>query len=68
MLNEVVKIMIIDDHPAMGYGTKIMLEKNDYIDIEVLGIADSGKKGLDLIEMNQPDVVYIRHEFTRFIR
>lgn len=50
-------VLIIDDHPAMAYGTKMLLE--DMPGIRVCGIAGSGERGLELAALEQPDIVFL---------
>jgi DNA-binding NarL/FixJ family response regulator len=52
---EKIKIAIIDDQTLMRDGLKTILDLEE--DMEVVGTAENGKKGLDLIKVLQPDVV-----------
>lgn len=52
-----VQILIVDDHPAMAYGTKMILEAMP--DVQVCGIAGTGEKGLALASAEHPDIVFL---------
>jgi DNA-binding NarL/FixJ family response regulator len=52
---EKIKIAIIDDQTLMRDGLKTILDLEE--DMEVVGTAENGKKGLELIKLLQPDVV-----------
>lgn len=57
MRRELVKVLIVEDHPAMGYGTKTILEQMP--NIEVVGIAESGIKGVDMVAQYQPEIIFL---------
>jgi DNA-binding NarL/FixJ family response regulator len=52
---EIVKIIIVDDHPTIREGLKAILssEKN----IEIIGEASSGEEAVELVREKQPDIV-----------
>ena len=52
---EVIKVMIVDDHPFMRYGIKSMLMTID--GIQVVAEAESGPVALARCEEFQPDVI-----------
>lgn len=52
-----IKIVIIEDHPAMSAGIKLILEQD--IAIQVLGIAKNGQDGMELIHQLSPTVVLL---------
>lgn len=52
---EKIKIAIIDDQTLMRDGLKTILDLEE--DMEVVGTAENGKKGLELLKTMQPDVV-----------
>ncbi|WNF38345.1 response regulator transcription factor [Bacillaceae bacterium IKA-2] len=52
-----VKVLLVEDHPAMGYGTKTILEQMP--NIEVVGIAESGEKGIEMVEQYQPEIIFL---------
>lgn len=54
---EVIHVLLIEDHPAMGYGTKMLLEQNP--NIQVIGIAETGAKGLSMVEQYKPAIVFL---------
>lgn len=50
-----IKIVIIDDQTLMRDGLKTILDLED--DMEVIGTAENGKKGLELVKKLRPQVV-----------
>ncbi len=56
-MNPEIKVLIIDDHPAMAFGIQYLLEQNTHI--EVLGIAASGKDGIEMVQKLLPSVVIL---------
>jgi DNA-binding NarL/FixJ family response regulator len=52
---EKIKIAIIDDQTLMRDGLKTILDLED--DMEVVGTAENGKKGLEIVKTLKPDVV-----------
>ena len=50
-----IKVFLIDDHALVRTGIKVILEKEDGID--VVGEADNGEDALPLVRKLQPDVV-----------
>jgi DNA-binding NarL/FixJ family response regulator len=52
---EKIKIIIIDDQTLMRDGLKTILDLED--DMEVIGTAENGRKGLELVEKLKPSVV-----------
>jgi DNA-binding NarL/FixJ family response regulator len=53
----VIRVLIVDDHPAVRRGLRTFLELTD--DIEVTGEAADGVTALDLIAQTAPDVVLL---------
>jgi DNA-binding NarL/FixJ family response regulator len=51
------KIAIIDDHPM--FTTLLGELLKDKLDIEVVGVASSGKEGLEMCTLTKPDLVLI---------
>jgi DNA-binding NarL/FixJ family response regulator len=49
-------VAIVEDHPAIGEGIKILLERNDF---EVVGVAGSAADGYDLIGTARPDAALV---------
>ncbi|ERI93610.1 response regulator receiver domain protein [Clostridiales bacterium oral taxon 876 str. F0540] len=49
-----IRIVIIDDQTLMRDGLKTILDLED--DMEVIGTAENGKKGLEIVESLKPDV------------
>jgi DNA-binding NarL/FixJ family response regulator len=50
-----IKIIIIDDQTLMRDGLKTILDLED--DMEVIGTAENGRKGLELVQKLKPNVV-----------
>jgi NarL family two-component system response regulator LiaR len=55
MSEEIIKVMIVDDHLLVRDGINLLLSTFD--DIQVIGVVDSGKKALELCAQLQPDVI-----------
>lgn len=56
-MNDIIRIMIIDDHPLFRKGVSQII--SDDPNFEVIGEAASGQEGLDLAEELQPDLVLL---------
>lgn len=56
-MNDIIRIMIIDDHPLFRKGVSQII--SDDPNFEVVGEAASGQEGLDLAEELQPDLVLL---------
>lgn len=54
---EKISIVVVDDHPVILHGVKSILEKCG--DMAVIGEADDGRSGLDLIASMRPDVAIL---------
>ncbi|WP_025027833.1 response regulator transcription factor [Caldalkalibacillus mannanilyticus] len=54
---EWVKVLIVEDHPATGYGTKMILEQIQYI--KIVGIAESSAKGVEMVDEYQPKLIFL---------
>jgi len=50
-----VRILLIDDHPVVRRGLRAVLEAES--DLEVVGEADGGMRGISLAHKLRPDVV-----------
>lgn len=50
-----IRVLIVDDHPALRAGLEAMLSVAE--DLEVVGSAAGGRKGVELAETAAPDVV-----------
>mgnify|MGYP002625799693 CR=1 FL=1 len=55
-----IRVLLVDDHPVVRSGIRMLLERAD--DIQIIGEADRGQQGLDLIASLQPDVVLLDME------
>ncbi len=55
-----IRVILIDDHPVVRSGIRMLLEQAS--EIQIVGEADRGRKGIDLIEGLQPDVVLLDME------
>ncbi|MVP00901.1 response regulator [Paenibacillus lutrae] len=56
-MNNIQQILIVDDHPAMAYGTKFILEQEK--DIQVVGVANSGESGIEMMMKLKPSVIFL---------
>jgi DNA-binding NarL/FixJ family response regulator len=52
-----IKIVIADDHAVVREGTRVLLEKEE--DMEVVGEAGDGEEAIRVIEEKQPDVAIL---------
>jgi two-component system competent response regulator ComA len=59
-MNAMIKVIIVDDHPLMAEATKHLLEQIE--GIQVIDIASSGKKGMELIGLHHPDMVFLDYQ------
>jgi two-component system, NarL family, response regulator LiaR len=50
-----VRILLVDDHPIVRSGLRVVLETEP--DLEVVGEADAGERGVNLARRLRPDVV-----------
>ncbi len=57
MNNEMIRILVVDDHPVLLSGLSLLL--NAEADMEVAGTADSGPKALAKAKALQPDIVLL---------
>jgi len=55
MLNNKVKVLIVEDHKLMRVGLKSLFE--DYPEIDIVAEAESGKEALEKVRAYKPDVV-----------
>ena len=55
MSEEIIKVMIVDDHMLVRDGINLLLSTFD--DIQVISVAESGDKALRLCKQEQPDVI-----------
>ncbi|NJD57792.1 MAG: DNA-binding response regulator [Anaerolineales bacterium] len=53
--NEIIKVLIVDDHQVVRQGLRTFLEL--HADISVIGEAEDGLRALEMIELHHPDVV-----------
>ena len=52
-----IRIVLVDDHTLVRTGLRMILEKQP--DIEIVGEADDGERGLMLIKRLQPDIALV---------
>ncbi len=52
-----VRVLIVDDHPALAYGLRDLFTRYD--EVQVVAIASSGAEAIDLLESSQPDLVLL---------
>lgn len=55
MVNELVKVLIVEDHKLMRVGLKSLFE--DYPEITVIAEAQNGKEAIEKVRAYKPDVV-----------
>ena len=55
-----VRVVVVDDHPFFRDGVMRGLSQSD--DIQVVGEADDGRAGLELIAREQPDVALVDYQ------
>jgi len=55
MVNDVIRLLVVDDHPIVLRGTQALLAEIE--DIEVVGLADNGKIAVELSRSLNPDVI-----------
>jgi NarL family two-component system response regulator LiaR len=54
-MSEIIRVMVVDDHPVVRRGMKSLLEEED--DIELVGEAVNGKDAIEKVEILKPDVI-----------
>lgn len=59
-MNEIVKTLVVDDHPLFARATKALLEQLDRI--EVIGVVGNAKQCLEHIERQQPGLVFLDYQ------
>jgi len=52
-----IRIALVDDHALMRTGLRMILEKQP--DMEIVGEADDGERGLTSIKQTQPDIALV---------
>lgn len=57
---EAIRVLLIDDHPVVRSGIRMLLEQAP--EIQIIGEADRGGKGIEMIERLQPQVVLLDME------
>lgn len=55
--DQAVKAVLIEDHPIVRDGIRALLQIRG--DLEIVGEADDGITGLDLVRSKQPDLVFV---------
>lgn len=56
-MEDIWKVIIIDNHPALMLGTKMILEETSHL--SVIGTASSVKDGVDLVASVQPNLILL---------
>src|SRR5574342_1189532 len=54
-MSELIRVMVVDDHPVVRQGIKSLLSEEE--DIQVVGEAVNGKDALEKVESLTPDVI-----------
>ncbi|NOU99561.1 response regulator transcription factor [Paenibacillus planticolens] len=57
---EIVKTLVVDDHPLFARATKALLEQIERV--EVVGIANDAKQCLEQVEMYQPELIFLDYQ------
>lgn len=57
MVNEKIRVVIVDDHPGVRAGIKKLLRRAD--DIAVVGEGDDGMKAIELARSKKPDILLL---------
>lgn len=60
MSNTSIRVILVDDHPALRVGLRIMLEQAP--DVQVIAEAGSGQEALALIQTLRPDVAVLDYQ------
>ncbi len=53
----IIRVLIIDDHPAMAIGVTNLLQKDS--SIQIVGIAENSAEGFKLIKQLQPSIILL---------
>jgi two-component system response regulator DevR len=56
-MNEIIRVLIIDDHPVVRHGLRNLLAQ--YPEIQIVGEAEGGSPALGLVAERNPDVVLL---------
>lgn len=59
-----IRIVLVDDHTLVRTGLRLILEQQP--DMEIVGEADDGERGLALIKRVQPDIALVDVHMPRF--
>lgn len=60
MSNPTIRVILVDDHPALRVGLRIMLEQAP--DVQVVAETGSGQEALALIQALRPDVAVLDYQ------
>jgi two-component system competent response regulator ComA len=59
-MKQVVRALVVDDHPLMAEATKLLLEQIE--GIEVIGIAVDGRMCMELVESHLPELIFLDYQ------
>ncbi|UKS26560.1 response regulator transcription factor [Paenibacillus sp. HWE-109] len=59
-MSEIVRTLVVDDHPLFARATKALLEQIEHI--EVIGVVGNGKQCLEYVERYQPILVFLDYQ------
>lgn len=59
-MKRTTKAIVVDDHPMMAHATRQLLDRIE--NIEVAGVAHSGRGAIELAESTQPDLVFLDYQ------
>jgi two-component system NarL family response regulator len=63
MQSEVIRVLIVDDHPVVRAGLSSMLAT--YPDLEVMGSVSDGSQAIARIKQDAPDIVLLHLRMPR---
>jgi two-component system competent response regulator ComA len=59
-MSEIVKTLVVDDHPLFARATKSLLDEIDRI--EVVGVVSNAKECLEHVKLHQPGLVFLDYQ------
>ncbi|MBP1994196.1 response regulator transcription factor [Paenibacillus eucommiae] len=64
-MNQVIKVLVVDDHPLMAQATKQLLDQIE--GIEVVGVANDGQRCIELVDQYGPDMVFLDYQLPDMV-
>jgi two-component system competent response regulator ComA len=59
-MSDIVKTLVVDDHPLFARATKSLLDEIDRI--EVIGVVSNAKECLEQVKLQQPGLVFLDYQ------